>query len=71
MQVIGAVAVRSTSPREKVNAEMIWGAPTPSPPLISALFLMQSSCVSPVESLLTGEGGGDGGGTKSYDGDPL
>ncbi len=62
MQVIGAVAVR-------LMQKVYDLAPPQPPPLISALFLMQSSCVSPVE--LTDGGGGDGGGAKSYDGDPL
>ncbi len=55
MKVIGAAAVRSTSPREKVNAEMMWLHPHPLPHLRSlshVVFL----CVAGRE--LTEGGGG-------------
>jgi hypothetical protein len=55
MQVIGAVAVRSTSPREKVIAEMIWLHPHPLPSSPLSFSCCLSVCRRP--SLLMGEGG--------------
>jgi hypothetical protein len=38
----------------------------PPPYREQVVFLSQSSCVSPVELILTGDGGGGGRGAKSY-----
>jgi hypothetical protein len=50
-----------------------WFDSSPTHPLPlsrqQGVSLSQSSCVSPVASLLTGEGGGSGGGVKAYNGE--